>query len=81
MKDASPSIGEVGATKAGEKRAPFANKHFALGGSGGFDLTPTLDVGFADLRVVCEVRLDAPFGVALLPSDPPNVFLEEEASF
>ena len=75
-------MGEVGATKAGEKRAPFANKlAVALGSSGGFALAPTLDVGSADLWVVCEVRLDAPAGIALLPSDPPNVFRRRRLFF
>ena len=81
LKDASPNMGEVGATKAGEKRAPFANKHFALGGSGGFALAPTLDVGSADLWIVCEDRLDGPIGVVLLPSSPPNVFRRRRLCF
>ena len=46
-------MGEVAMTKAGEKRAPFANKFaIALGSSGGFALASTLGVGSADIWIV-----------------------------
>ena len=66
-------MGEVGVADASEKRAPFAD-WFAFGSIGRFALAFAPGVGSAGLRIVPEVRLDGPVAVALLPSEPPNVF-------